>query len=150
MKYFSLLEVINSRPPGFLLHTVLATFLLANATQVYSATPQPIFDGSFKLLGFDNISVDGIDYIVRYVEGSYISIFGTTGNDFSTFNSAITASQALLDATDDLFANNINYDEHPEETFGCTLTISGCFILTPYRNECVNILNKDFGMGLKT
>lgn len=94
-------------------------------TSAQSATMAIVSEG--QLIGFDNIVIGQETYNVRFVEGSFISIFGdSTGLDFNTSSDAAAAAAALLDAYD---AFPI-YDDDTSLTFGLTNTSGQIF--TPW------------------
>ena len=101
-------------------------FLLFSFTSVQASTVTVVSGG--ELIGFDNITVGTETYNVRFVEGSFISVFGdSTGLDFTTSSDAAAAATALLNAYD-LFPT---YDDDTSLTYGLTGTSGQIF--TPYR-----------------
>ena len=84
--------------------------------------------GQGKLAGFDEIIVSGHIYDVRFIDGSFLGIFGDqNGIDFPSRISSRIAAHALASA----YALYPTYANTPELTTGCT-NIHGCDIITPY------------------
>ena len=83
-------------------------FLFCSYTSAHAATTTVVVGG--ELVGFDNVVVGSDTYNVRFIVGSYNSIFGDpSGLDFTTAYDAGLAAQALLGAFD-LFPT---YDDDP-------------------------------------
>ena len=81
-----------------------------------------------QLIGFDGISLNNETFNVRFVEGSFISIFGdASGLDFITFQDAGDAAQALWNS----FNTFPLFDSQTSLTYGLTSDISGQ-IFTPW------------------
>lgn len=103
-----------------------ALSLFATINAAYAGLITVVVDD--ELIGFDNITVGEETYNVRFVEGSFISIFGdATGLDFTTSQEAGIAALALMNA----FNSFQIYDFAPSLTFGLTSDISG-EIFTPW------------------
>ena len=101
---------------------------LVISTNVHAATISSVVDGG-QLIGFNGITVNGQVYNVRFVEGSFHSIFGdASGLDFNVMQDAISASQALM-AAYDLFPV---FDDESNLTYGVTNVSKGT-ILTPWK-----------------
>ena len=83
-----------------------------------------------QLIGFDGITLNNEDYNVRFVDGTYLSVFGATGLDFSLAQDAGNATIALEEA----FNANPLYDLNPQFTSGLTYDGFG-YIHTPYSYE---------------
>ena len=106
-------------------------FLFSSYSTAQAATTTVVVGG--ELVGFNNIVVGTDTYNVRFIIGSFDSIFGgPEGLDFTTSFDAGLAAQALLDAYD-MFPT---YDDDPELTIGVS-TATGR-IWTPY-----NALDRD-------
>ena len=104
--------------------SVLFLFFIS-FTSVRAATTTVVSGG--ELIGFNNITIGTETYNVRFVEGSFISIFGdSTGLDFTTSIEARDASRALM-AAFDLFPI---YDDDVSLTYGLTGTSGDIF--TPW------------------
>jgi len=119
-----------------------------------SSQAATIVVSSGDLIGFNDITVGTDTYNVRFVEGSFISVFGdSTGLDFTTSIGARDASRALMDA----FHAFPTYDDDVSLTFGLTNTSGEIF--TPwsfnpdgqtsvtsrnFRNIDGNLLNADY------
>ena len=100
--------------------------LLISFTTTQAATSTVVING--ELIGFDDIVVGEETYNVRFVEGSFISIFGdATGLDFTTIQQAGLAATALKDT----FNTFPIYDLAPSLTYGLTSDSSGQ-IFTPW------------------
>ena len=96
-----------------IIQRVLFTFILVSPAVSWSQTA--IVDAG-KLAGFDGVTVNGMEYNVRFVDGSFNSIFGTPSMlDFTTYSSALAAANELLTA----MQGHPIYDISPELTFGC-------------------------------
>ena len=104
---------------------LLILFLFFSYTSSQAATTTVVSGG--ELIGFNNIAIGTETYNVRFVEGSFISIFGdSTGLDFTTSIEARDASRALM-AAFDLFPI---YDDDVSKTYGLTGTSGEIF--TPW------------------
>ena len=107
------------------LSVALNLVVLTNTAQ---ASPVAVLDDG-ELIGFDDISVGSTDYKVRFIYGSYNSIFvDPSGLDFTTAADAGDAADALL-AAFNLFPT---YDDNPDLTVNISSTITGR-IWTPFR-----------------
>jgi hypothetical protein len=107
-------------------HAVL--FVIFGLTSAQAAT---IVVANGELIGFDGIAVGTETYDVRFVEGSFNSIFGDeTGLTFTESVDAHDAANALKDAFDTV----PEFDDNPEKTYGVTSTDRG-YIWTPYRAD---------------
>ena len=103
-------------------------FLIFSLTSAQAAT---IVVENGELVGFDGITVGTATYDVRFVEGSFNSIFGDeTGLTFTESVDALAAANALKDA----FNAVPEFDDNPEKTYGVTSTDRG-YIWTPYRAD---------------
>ncbi len=114
----------------------LITTLLWLAPASALATPILNVDSNGQLLGASNVDVNGMFYIVEFVEGNCFSIYDNCNEDaftFSTQEDALAASAALLDQVfTDAIINGIgNFDSFPFLTRGCT-SASVCEARTPY------------------
>lgn len=91
-----------------------------------TAAPVAVTDGAGTYLGFDNISVDGSLYNVRFVEGTFNALFGGVPQ-FALESQAAAAAFGLMQAVQGVSA----LDADPFKMFGCgsSLTIA-CFALT--------------------
>ena len=117
-------------------HCLSILFLLFSFTSVQAATTTVVSGG--ELIGFNNITVGTETYNVRFVEGSFISVFGdATGLDFTTSSDAAAAATALLNAYD-LFPT---YDDDNSLTFGLTGTSGQIF--TPW-NINNNVTSRNY------
>ncbi len=117
---------------GWLLLLICSLFLLGGlfASHATAATLN-VDDISGELLGASNVSVDGQFYDVVFIEGSADSIWGPVFNfAFDTMDSALAASQALLDGvlTDTTLGM---FDTIPDLTFGIERPTQAR-ILTPF------------------
>lgn len=115
-------------------------FLFFSFTSVQAATTTVVSGG--ELIGFNNITIGTENYNVRFVEGSFISIFGdSTGLDFTSSIDARDASRALMDA----FHIFPTYDDDVSLTFGLTGTSGEIF--TPWRfnpDDQTNVTSRNF------
>jgi hypothetical protein len=106
-------------------------FLFFSYTSAQAATTTVVVDG--KLVGFDDVVVGTETYNVRFIYGSFNSIFNDGADlDFNTAFDAGVAAEALLNAYD-MFPT---YDDDPGLTTGVS-TATGR-IWTPY-----NFLDRD-------
>ena len=82
-----------------------------------------------RLMGANDVNVNGQYYNVAFIDGQYILLF-PTGFVFQTQITATAAAQALLDQ---VLINGIQgqFDDYPELTNGITDTQVGA-IMTPY------------------
>lgn len=95
-------------------------------TTTQAATTTVVANG--QLIGLNDITVGADTYNVRFVEGSFISVFGdATGLDFTDYQKAGLAAHALKDT----FNTFPTYDLAPSLTFGLTSDMSGQ-IFTPW------------------
>ncbi len=118
---------------------VLAIFVCLAIYQQVSAAQLVIENG--ELMGANNVTVNGTDYNVRFVEGSALSLYNTDGTWHLMFNSwsdALQAAQAL----DEVFVDTGDYsfDSDPLLTHGISETTVNeqpfaheGYILVPYR-----------------
>lgn len=93
-----------------------------------------------KLLGANDINVNGQFYNVEFIDGTCVSIFGGCGStsdfDFQTMEAANAASQALLDQV----LINVpqgSFDDHPELTSGINYLYMAS-LYTPYEVRAEN------------
>lgn len=110
-------------------------FVMATATIRTSAFALPNFeiDGTGRLLAIENIEIGSLVYDVRFIDGTFDSVFGgPAGLDFTNWNDAREASEALAASlTDGPYGL---FDSYPNLTFGCTDS-DLCMILTPFGIE---------------
>ena len=118
---------------------MLAMFVCLAIYQQVSAANLIIENG--QLMGANNITVDGIDYNVRFVEGSAQSLYYTDDSwhlMFGSWADSLKVAQAL----DEVFVDTDDYsfDSDPLLTYGISeTTVNGQsfahegYILVPYR-----------------
>ncbi len=89
-------------------------------------------DADGKLIGAQNVNVNGILYDVVFIDGTFTDIFGdATGLDATTSEQAALFSQALLDLV--LIDSPLgSFDTSPSLTKGCSDASLVCSIITPY------------------
>lgn len=105
---------------------VLGISSLANAVIIYDVQNSELF-------GASGIVVNGLTYSVSFVDGTCEQTFGTcelSKFTFQTEESALTASQALLDQV--FLDDGYMFDSVPTKTNGCESTSSECGVNTPY------------------
>lgn len=111
------------------LFTVIVIAMLATP-RAASAAPVLVVDNN-RLLGVNNLDIDGQWFNVQFNEGSCVNLFSgcddATDFDFTTGDNAAAAAQALLDQ---VFASNV-FDTNPELTFGCS-DPGYCLVFIPY------------------
>ncbi len=106
---------------------VSVLFVLCVSTSVHAAVITVVEQG--ELIGFDGIVLNSQTYDVRFIDGTFASVFGDeTGLDFTVYSDAGDAAAALMDA----FNMFPIYDHTPSLTRGLTSSQSGD-IFTPYR-----------------
>jgi len=91
-----------------------------------TAAPVAITDAGGTYLGFDNISVDGSLYNVRFVDGTFNTVFGGAPQ-FALESQAAAAAFGLLQAVQGV----AELDADPFKMFGCGSSFTmACFALT--------------------
>ena len=122
------MKLIKKILPGIALGTAALLSISSQAAEL-------IIDGSGKLVGANEVMVDGALYNVQLVDGTCIDLYQGCDNInnfvFDTQAKAVAASQALFDQVlINLPAPN-TFDDDPEKLQGCTN--SGiCRVMTPY------------------
>ena len=116
---------------------VLLIIMLASPAFSWSQTA--ITDAG-QLAGFDDIHIGDLSYDVRFIDGSFLTIFGgSSGLDFDTEVKANLAATALLEA---ISAYPL-YDSQPALTTGCN-SLNACSIRTPFSHTGVGGRNRAF------
>ena len=118
---------------GYFAAFVSALLLLAGRTAY--ATPIPVLDGTGEYIGFNGVVVAGNTYDVRFIEGTYESVFGGSF-DFANETAAGVAGAALLSA---IVNQGAAMDANPNLTFGCNapFAVLACYMIIPYQLDSV-------------
>jgi hypothetical protein len=115
-------DLVKTRQHLAALLLPLALGLSAAAT----AAPVAITDGAGTYLGFDNISVNGSLFNVRFVDGTFNTLFGGTPQ-FALESQAAAAAFGLMQAVQGV----AELDADPFKMFGCGSSFTvACFALT--------------------
>jgi hypothetical protein len=118
------------RKVAFVAASCSLLFLAAPA----AADPTLQINGSGQLTGATGVVVDGSVYDVTFVDNTCAGTFGDCTNssnfNFTTFDGAYDAAQALLDTVFVDSGSNL-FDSNPGLTLGCS-DPDNCFVTIPY------------------
>lgn len=105
-----------------------ANFLLIYSLQSQVATAYTYSAGT-TLIGFFDVSVDGVLYDVTFVDGTYDAVFGSLPLTFS----GVTEARTALDALDDAIAQYPAWGDHTAGTpMGISPSSSDWGFFLPY------------------
>jgi hypothetical protein len=115
---------------GRLLPLVLLGLGLAAADA--AAAPVLVTDSADRLLGAENVEVNGALYGVAFVDGTCASVFGVCAPASFAFGSQADAVDAAAALLAQVFVANPIYDDEASLTNGCGPDVDACNIFTPY------------------